>query len=133
MLAGEPDAMVIDIGGTTSDVGMLMHGFPRESAVAVDIGGVRTNFRMPDVLAVGLGGGSIVRDDGARIGPDSVGYEITSRSLVFGGDTLTTTDIVVAAGLEEMVTGRVWRIFPPARSRPRSTPFTGSPTARSTA
>lgn len=101
-LAGEKDAMVIDIGGTTSDVGMLMNGFPRESAVAVDIGGVRTNFRMPDVLAVGLGGGSIVRDDGQRIGPDSVGYEITSRGMVFGGDTLTATDIVVAAGLEDI-------------------------------
>ncbi|WP_210526156.1 hydantoinase/oxoprolinase N-terminal domain-containing protein [Rubellimicrobium arenae] len=101
-LAGIGDAMVVDIGGTTSDVGMLMQGFPRESAVAVDIGGVRTNFRMPDVLAIGLGGGSIVRDDGARIGPDSVGYEITSKALVFGGDTLTTTDIVVAAGLEDI-------------------------------
>jgi len=63
---------------------------------------VRTNFRMPDVLAIGLGGGSLVRDGGARIGPDSVGYEITSRALVFGGDTLTTTDIVVAAGLEDI-------------------------------
>ncbi|MBY5426686.1 MULTISPECIES: hydantoinase/oxoprolinase N-terminal domain-containing protein [Rhizobium] len=102
MLAGEKEAMVIDIGGTTSDVGMLMQGFPRESAVAVDIGGVRTNFRMPDVLAIGLGGGSIVREDGARIGPDSVGYEITSRALIFGGDTLTTTDIIVAAGLEDI-------------------------------
>ncbi len=102
MLAGRKDAMVVDIGGTTSDVGMLMQGFPRESAVAVDIGGVRTNFRMPDVLAVGLGGGSLVRDDGARIGPDSVGYEITSKALVFGGDTLTTTDIIVAAGLEDI-------------------------------
>ncbi|WP_454854111.1 hydantoinase/oxoprolinase N-terminal domain-containing protein [Rhizobium binxianense] len=102
MLAGEKEAMVVDIGGTTSDVGMLMQGFPRESAVAVDIGGVRTNFRMPDVLAIGLGGGSIVRDEGRRIGPDSVGYEITSRALVFGGDTLTTTDIVVAAGLEDI-------------------------------
>ncbi|GGD95747.1 hydantoinase [Aureimonas endophytica] len=102
MLAGEKEAMVVDIGGTTSDVGMLMHGFPRESAVAVDIGGVRTNFRMPDVLAVGLGGGSIVRDEGMRIGPDSVGYEITKKALVFGGDTLTTTDIVVAAGLEDI-------------------------------
>ncbi|MGO8089162.1 hydantoinase/oxoprolinase N-terminal domain-containing protein [Rhizobium leguminosarum] len=102
MLAGEKEAMVVDIGGTTSDVGMLMQGFPRESAVAVDIGGVRTNFRMPDVLAIGLGGGSIVRDDGARIGPDSVGYEITSRALIFGGDTLTTTDIIVAAGLEDI-------------------------------
>ncbi|ALN75039.1 hydantoinase/oxoprolinase N-terminal domain-containing protein [Aureimonas sp. AU20] len=102
MLAGEKEAMVVDIGGTTSDVGMLMQGFPRESAVAVDIGGVRTNFRMPDVLAVGLGGGSRVREDGRRIGPDSVGYEITSKALVFGGDTLTTTDIVVAAGLEDI-------------------------------
>jgi N-methylhydantoinase A/oxoprolinase/acetone carboxylase beta subunit len=43
-----------------------------------------------------------VRDGGARIGPDSVGYEITSKALVFGGDTLTTTDIVVAAGLEDI-------------------------------
>ena len=102
LLAGEKEAMVVDIGGTTSDVGMLMQGFPRESAVAVDIGGVRTNFRMPDVLAIGLGGGSIIRDDGLRIGPDSVGYEITSKALVFGGDTLTTTDIVVAAGLEDI-------------------------------
>lgn len=101
-LAGLGDAMVIDIGGTTSDVGMLMQGFPRESAVAVDIGGVRTNFRMPDVLAIGLGGGSIVRDDGARIGPDSVGYEITRKALVFGGDVLTTTDIIVAAGLQDI-------------------------------
>ncbi len=101
-LAKAKEAMVVDIGGTTSDVGMLLHGFPRESAVAVDIGGVRTNFRMPDVLAIGLGGGSLVRDDGARIGPDSVGYELTEKALVFGGDILTTTDIVVAAGLEDI-------------------------------
>ena len=102
LLAGLKEAMVVDIGGTTSDVGMLMRGFPREAAVSVDIGGVRTNFRMPDVLAIGLGGGSLVRDEGARIGPDSVGYELTSKALVFGGDILTTTDIVVAAGLEEI-------------------------------
>jgi N-methylhydantoinase A/oxoprolinase/acetone carboxylase beta subunit len=102
LLAGLKEAMVVDIGGTTSDVGMLIRGFPREAAVSVDIGGVRTNFRMPDVLAIGLGGGSLVREDGARIGPDSVGYELTSKALVFGGDVLTTTDIVVAAGLEDI-------------------------------
>ena len=101
-LAKTKEAMVVDIGGTTSDVGMLLHGFPRESSVAVDIGGVRTNFRMPDVLSFGLGGGSLVRDDGARIGPDSVGYELTTKGLVFGGDVLTTTDIVVAAGLADI-------------------------------
>ena len=101
-LARAQDAMVVDIGGTTSDVGMLMKGFPRESAVAVDIGGVRTNFRMPDVLAFGLGGGSLVRDEGQRIGPDSVGFELTEKAIVFGGDVLTATDIVVAAGLSDI-------------------------------
>ena len=78
----------------------LRHGFPREAALSVEIGGVRTNFRMPDVLSLGLGGGSLVRGDGPglTIGPDSVGYELTSRALVFGGDTLTASDIAVAAG-----------------------------------
>jgi N-methylhydantoinase A/oxoprolinase/acetone carboxylase beta subunit len=102
LLAGLKEAMVVDIGGTTSDVGMLLHGFPREAAVSVDVGGVRTNFRMPDVLAIGLGGGSLVRYGGSRIGPDSVGYELTSKALVFGGDVLTATDIVVAAGLQDI-------------------------------
>jgi N-methylhydantoinase A/oxoprolinase/acetone carboxylase beta subunit len=100
LLSGEENCAVVDIGGTTSDVGMLQHGFPREAAVSVEIGGVRTNFRMPDVLSLGLGGGSLVRGDGPAltIGPDSVGYELTSRALVFGGDTLTASDIAVAAG-----------------------------------
>jgi N-methylhydantoinase A/oxoprolinase/acetone carboxylase beta subunit len=98
-LSGERDCAVVDIGGTTSDVGILGHGFPREASVAVDVSGVRTNFRMPDILALGLGGGSIVRPEpGETIGPDSVGYELTSRSLIFGGDTLTASDVVVASG-----------------------------------
>ena len=62
-LSGLADCAVVDIGGTTSDVGVLQHGFPREASVAVEIGGVRTNFRMPDVLSIGIGGGSHV--DGA--------------------------------------------------------------------
>lgn len=98
-LSGLKDAMVVDIGGTTSDVGALTHGFPREASVAVDIGGVRTNFRMPDVYSFGLGGGSLVKRDPLTIGPQSVGYRITEQALVFGGDILTTTDIAVAAGI----------------------------------
>ncbi len=99
-LSGLKDALVADIGGTTTDIGMLSNGFPRESSVTVDIGGVRTNFRMPDVLAMGLGGGSLVKQhsDKLTIGPQSVGYQLLEKSLVFGGDTLTTSDIAVAAG-----------------------------------
>ncbi len=49
------NAIVIDVGGTTTDLGVIQNGFPRESSVAVTIGGVRTNFRMPDVVSIGLG------------------------------------------------------------------------------
>ena len=101
-LSGLKDAMVVDVGGTTSDVGALTHGFPREASVAVDIGGVRTNFRMPDVYSFGLGGGSLVRQDPLQVGPHSVGYRITEEALVFGGETLTTTDVAVAAGVADI-------------------------------
>ena len=37
-----------------------------------------------------------------EVGPQSVGYELTSRALVFGGDELTATDLAVAAGLAEI-------------------------------
>ena len=100
-LSGLQDAIVVDVGGTTTDVGVLVGGFPRESAVAVDIGGVRTNFRMPDLISIGLGGGSLVRGKGkgdVRVGPDSVGYRLEEEAIVFGGKTLTATDIAVAVG-----------------------------------
>ena len=99
-LSGVADAIVVDIGGTTSDVGSLHKGFPRQATVAVEVGGVRTNFRMPDVFSIGLGGGSLVVDgpDGIKVGPQSVGYRIVTEGLIFGGSTLTTSDLMVAAG-----------------------------------
>ncbi|MEU8245920.1 hydantoinase/oxoprolinase family protein [Nonomuraea sp. NPDC048916] len=95
-LSGVGDAIVADVGGTSTDLGVLVGGFPRESAAAVEIGGVLTNFRMPDILAIALGGGTVVRSDG--VGPDSVGYRISEEALVFGGTTITMTDAAVAAG-----------------------------------
>lgn len=99
-LSGATDALVVDIGGTTTDIGVLVDGFPRQSAHAVEIGGIRTNFRMPDVLSVGLGGGTIIRETeaGTTVGPDSVGYRLPQEGLAFGGSTLTATDIALAVG-----------------------------------
>lgn len=104
-LTSMKEAIVVDIGGTTTDVGVLTNGFPRESMVAVEIGDVRTNFRMPDLVSIGLGGGSIIKqlDDGTVvIGPESVGYKVITEALCFGGDTLTTTDIIVAKGMSDL-------------------------------
>lgn len=100
-LTGRKDAVVVDIGGTTTDVGVLSKGFARETFESFEMGGVRTNFTMPDVLSVGLGGGTIVRpgDSGElSLGPDSVGYRLLQEAKIFGGQTLTTTDIAVARG-----------------------------------
>lgn len=104
-LTAKSNAVIVDIGGTTSDVGVLVNGFPRESSINVDIGGIRTNFRIPDIFSLGLGGGSLVRSGesgSVTIGPESVGHEINDRALIFGGDTLTATDVAVAAGRAEI-------------------------------
>jgi N-methylhydantoinase A/oxoprolinase/acetone carboxylase beta subunit len=103
-LTGAKEAIVVDVGGTTTDVGALHHGFPRQAATVVDVGGVRTNFRMPDVFSIGLGGGSLVREtaEGVTVGPQSVGYRLPQEALVFGGSTLTATDVAVASGLADI-------------------------------
>jgi N-methylhydantoinase A/oxoprolinase/acetone carboxylase beta subunit len=101
-LSGLTDAMVIDVGGTTTDIGQLRRGFPREANSVVEVGGVRTLFRMPDLLSIGLGGGSLVSADPLSVGPKSVGYRLIEEGLVFGGNTMTATDVAVAAGLVQI-------------------------------
>jgi N-methylhydantoinase A/oxoprolinase/acetone carboxylase beta subunit len=100
-LTGFSDAIVVDIGGTTTDIGFVMGGFPRETTSGNTIGGVRTNLRMPDVLSIGVGGGSHVRKvkDRWAVGPDSVGFRLASEGQIFGGSVLTATDVAVRAGL----------------------------------
>ncbi len=104
-LTGRADALVADVGGTSTDIGMLVNGFPRESSYGVEIGGIRTNFRMPDLVTIALGGGTVLSDGdvsggggGVRVGPQSVGYRLAREALVFGGPTATLTDSAVAAG-----------------------------------
>ena len=100
--SGFDTCAVIDVGGTTADIGLLVNGFPRETSTEVKVAGIRTNFRMPDVLSLGIGGGSLVDLDTAEVGPKSVGFRLTTDALVFGGSTLTATDIAVAAGRAEV-------------------------------
>ena len=92
------NGIVIDVGGTTSDGGVLVNYFPRESTQSAQIGGVRTNFRMPDVVAVGIGGGTTIRiqKEHCQLGPDSVGYQLKEKGIAFGGNVLTISDVFIA-------------------------------------
>ena len=107
-VTAKPQVLVVDIGGTTTDVcALLPSGFPRQAPGFVEVGGVRTAFSMPEVVSIGLGGGSKVyldeKETGSmQIGPGSVGHFLTKEARVFGGNTLTTTDIIVASGTAQI-------------------------------
>ena len=94
-LAGLHDALVVDIGGTSTDVGVVHNGFPRRCLHQSSIGGISLNFSMPDVLSIALGGGSHIYFDQSqpRIGPESVSRKLLQEAISFGGNQLTLTDI----------------------------------------
>ncbi len=94
--------MVIDVGGTSTDVGQLRSGFPREANSVVEVGGVRTLFRMPDLFRSGSAAAASFRPTPLPVGPESVGYRLIEEALVFGGATVTATDVAVAAGIVEI-------------------------------
>ncbi|WP_417766687.1 hydantoinase/oxoprolinase N-terminal domain-containing protein [Stappia sp.] len=102
LLADVKDAIVADVGGTTTDVGLVQNGLPNETNTVFRIGGVPTMFRVPDVLSVGLGGGTIIHENDRRYGPESAGYSLTTRARVFGGDVLTATDLAALQGLTSL-------------------------------
>lgn len=86
------DLLVIDVGGTTTDVcSLLPNGYPRQSAACVKVAGVKTNFSMPDVHSIALGAGSVIRSHGQQVsvGPDSVALEESTKALHAGGPVFT--------------------------------------------
>ena len=77
-LVGEQNALVADIGGTTTDIAVLESGYPRLSEHGATIGGWSTMVEAADIRTGGLGGDSEVRlvdrgmIGGVRLGPRRV-------------------------------------------------------------
>ena len=99
-LAGKEAAIIVDVGGTSSDIGVVSDGFAKRSCHAAKIGGVKLHFPMPDVLSLAIGGGSLI--SGECIGPESVARRLKKEAQCFGGKTLTLTDIGLLAGCLEI-------------------------------
>ena len=59
-LSGLDDFIVSDMGGTTTDIGILESGRPRVAEQGAEVGGWRTMVRAIDVKTIGLGGDSEV-------------------------------------------------------------------------
>ncbi|MBN9378188.1 MAG: hypothetical protein BGO14_05935 [Chlamydiales bacterium 38-26] len=103
-LAEKEDAIVIDVGGTSTDVGIVRKGIPRRCFNNSKIGGVTLNFPMPDVYSIALGGGSHVKitENKIHTGPISCGNQTFTQAVSFGGKQLTITDVALALGCLEL-------------------------------
>ncbi len=94
------NAIVVDIGGTSTDCGIVLNGLAKKSSSFVAISGVKLNYAMPDIVSIALGGGSILSiDNDIKIGPKSVGKDLLTLSKSFGGNLLTLTDYAIKNGL----------------------------------
>ncbi len=119
-LSGIKDGIVIDVGGTSIDIGVIVDGRPRQTHAVSSlvllsffiryliqnvklIDNIRVNVTVPDTFSLPLGGGTVIhvnKNDGSvQVGPDSVAYRLEQEALAFGGQTITGTDVALAAGL----------------------------------
>jgi len=74
-LAGLDNCLVVDMGGTSTDIAYFDHGFPRISREGAKVAGWRTRVRSIDATTIALGGDSEIRSDlqgDMRIGPTRV-------------------------------------------------------------
>jgi N-methylhydantoinase A len=98
--AGDPDAIGIDMGGTSCDVCVVDAGEVRRTD-AREIEGRPIQLPMVDVHTVGAGGGSVAwRDAGGalRVGPRSAGAEPGPACYGRGGTEPTVTDANLLLG-----------------------------------
>ena len=97
---GLAHVLMIDVGGTTTDVGSV-----KNSTISTDrrgsIQGVPVSFEMSNVHSSGVGGSSViaVRDGVITVGPESVGAAPGPACFGFGGKQATITDVNLLLGV----------------------------------
>ncbi len=98
--AGFPDAVTFDMGGTSTDVALVLDGEPSPAGER-DVGGYPIRLPSLDVHTIGAGGGSIASIDpgGALVvGPRSAGAVPGPACYGRGGEAPTVTDADLVAG-----------------------------------
>ena len=88
--------LVLDIGGTTTDMAVLVDGVPLLDPMGIAVGGHKTLIRALDTVSIGVGGDSVVRvaDGRIEIGPDRIGV-----AMAYGGPLPTPTDAICLLGM----------------------------------
>ncbi|WAH97485.1 hydantoinase/oxoprolinase family protein [Arthrobacter sp. MMS18-M83] len=97
---GLAHVLMIDVGGTTTDVGSV-----KNSTISTDrrgsIQGIPVSFEMSNVHSSGVGGSSVIglRDGVITVGPESVGAAPGPACFGFGGKQATITDVNLLLGV----------------------------------
>jgi len=97
---GLKNVLMIDVGGTTTDVGAV-----NNSTISTDrhgsVKGVSISYEMSNVHSTGVGGSSIIAVEGGQVtvGPESVGAAPGPACFGFGGTQATITDVNLLLGV----------------------------------
>ena len=114
-LAGRPDVITLDMGGTSADVA-LIQGF--EAGVGYDrtVAGFPIRLPMIDIHSVGAGGGSVAwfdRDGLMKVGPASAGADPGPACYGRGGTEATVSDANLVLGrLPDALIGGAMKLDP---------------------
>ncbi len=99
--AGFPNLLTVDVGGTSTDVALIMNGAPRLRRETT-VGDVTVRASSVDIRSVGAGGGSIAHvpelTKALRVGPQSAGADPGPAAYGRGGEEPTVTDANVVLG-----------------------------------
>lgn len=84
------NSVVVDIGGTTTDISLLVGGEPLYASKGAQIEGHYTHVNAFAVRSIALGGDSVIRcrDNRIKVGPLRIG-----AAACFGGEEPTVTDV----------------------------------------
>lgn len=90
------DCIVLDIGGTTTDIALLINHAPVLNPLGITLGSYKTLIRSLETHSIAVGGDSAVTLDinnNLKIGPQRMG-----PAMLYGGPVPTITDALVVLG-----------------------------------
>ncbi|MGB9938625.1 hydantoinase/oxoprolinase family protein [Methanosarcina sp.] len=97
-------SVVVDIGGTTTDLALILSGKPLLASKGAKLGGFLTHVRAFAVRSIAVGGDSVVRVKGTDTGTKliTVGPDRAGPAYCMGGKETTPTDALNVLGLIEV-------------------------------
>lgn len=92
--------VTMDIGGTTTDIGLIKDGRIQEKLHG-EVEGIEVPFSLSDLISVGAGGSSVFRVENGEmcVGPESVGAAPGPACFARGGEEPTITDAYLLMGI----------------------------------